>query len=89
MIKIKFLPVFGIMTFTALLTEIAFVRVLLAVTVEAAGRGFREFFICLMARCAGQVLMAALKMEVRIIVVEGRVIQDGDIGIPANMLGMA
>lgn len=89
MIKIEFIPVFGTMAFTTLLTEIAFVRVLFAVTVEAAGWGFRELLIRLMASCTGYILMAALKMEIRTIVVEGRVIQNGDICIPANMVGMA
>jgi hypothetical protein len=89
MIEIKFIPVFGIMAFLTLLAEIAFVRVLFAVTVEAAGWSLRELLIRLMASCTGHVLMAALKMEIRIIVVEGCVIQNGDICIPANMVGMA
>lgn len=43
MIEIKFIPVFGAMAFPALLTEIALVRVLFAMTVEAGGWSFREF----------------------------------------------
>jgi hypothetical protein len=89
MIEIKFLPVFGVMAFITLLTEIAFVRVLFAMTVEAAGWGFRELLIRLMASCTGYIVMAALKMEIRIIVVEGRTIHNSDTGIPANMVGMA
>jgi hypothetical protein len=88
MIKIKFLPVFGVMAFPAYLTEIAFVRVLFAMTVKTRRWGFRELFARFVARRAGYALMAALEMEIRIIVVEGRTIQYCDLCIPANMFGM-
>jgi hypothetical protein len=89
MIKIEFIPVFGTMAFLTLFTEIAPVRILFAMAVEAAGWGFREFLIRLMASCAGYAFMTAFKLEIRNIVVEGRAIQNGDICIPANMVGMA
>ena len=41
-----------------------------------------------MAAGAGYGLMAAFEPEIRIFVVESRAIQDGDTGIPANMVGM-
>lgn len=89
MIEVKFIPVFGIMTFIALFTEFAFVRVVLAMTVEASGWRFRELFIRLMAGSTGRVLMAALKMEIRVIMIESCVVQNDYIGIPADMIGMA
>ncbi|MEA2093964.1 MAG: hypothetical protein U9P11_05300 [Pseudomonadota bacterium] len=58
-------------------------------TVKAAGWSFRELLIRLMASCAGYAFMAALKLEICIAVVEGRAIQNNDICIPANMVGMA
>lgn len=89
MIKIEFVPVFRVMAFHTLFTEIALVRVLFAMTVEATGGRFRELLIRFMARCAGYVFMAALKVKIRIIVIEGGAIQNGDIRVPANMVGMA
>jgi len=88
MIEIKLLPVFGVVTIIALLTEIAFVRVLFAMTIEAAGWSFREFLVRLMASGTGYLRMASLKMEIRIIVVEGRAIHKRNVGIPADMVGM-
>ncbi len=45
MIKVKFIPAPGVMTFAALLTEVTLVRVLITMTIEAAGRCFREFLV--------------------------------------------
>ena len=76
------------MAFPTLLTEIAFVRVLFAMTVKTDRWGFREFFARFVARRAGYALVAAFEMEIRIIMVEGRTIQNCDLCIPANMFGM-
>ena len=45
MIKIKLVPAFGVMAFSTLLTEVTFVRILIVMTVEAAGRCFRVLLV--------------------------------------------
>ena len=77
------------MTLTTWLGELAVVRIIGLVAVEARGAGLGEFLLRLVAGLTGQCTMRPFEREVGLRVVELRAVELHDVEVPALVLRMA